>query len=76
MGGVASRIYLVVHNSGFPRGEAFDFHFGVPALERFVCVFDTANRQVGFANTRFTNANLNFLNLADWNTRYVEYIEL
>ncbi|KAG6813214.1 hypothetical protein H0H92_013101 [Tricholoma furcatifolium] len=59
IGGVASDIYLIVGNLGTPSGEGFDFVNGLVFLERFYAVFDTANRQVGFATTSFTDATTN-----------------
>ena len=58
MGGVANQIYLIVGDIGTAIGGP-SFILGTTVLERFYCVFDTANKQVGLANTPFTNANLN-----------------
>ncbi|KAJ7107809.1 aspartic peptidase A1 [Mycena epipterygia] len=59
IGGQANLIYLIVANLGTPSGEGFDFVNGVVFLERFYSVFDTTNKQVGFATTPFTTATTN-----------------
>jgi cathepsin E len=59
IGGQANRIYLIVGNLGTPSGEGFDFVNGFVFLERFYSVFDTTNKQVGFATTPFTTATTN-----------------
>ncbi|PPQ63824.1 hypothetical protein CVT24_009774 [Panaeolus cyanescens] len=59
IGGVASRIYLIVADLGSPSGEGLDFINGFAFLERFYSVFDTANKRVGFATTPFTQATTN-----------------
>ncbi|KAF8893667.1 acid protease [Gymnopilus junonius] len=59
IGGVANAIYLIVSDLGTPSGEGFDFVNGFAFLERFYSVFDTANNQVGFATTSFTDATSN-----------------
>ncbi|KAJ7751197.1 aspartic peptidase domain-containing protein [Mycena maculata] len=59
IGGSASSIYLVVANWGAPEGEGLDFINGYAFLERFYSVFDTGNKQVGFATTAFTTATTN-----------------
>ncbi|KAF8665498.1 hypothetical protein AX16_000513 [Volvariella volvacea WC 439] len=59
IGGNANSIYLIVGDLGSNSGEGFDFINGYAFLERFYSVFDTANRQVGFATTPFTRATTN-----------------
>jgi len=59
IGGQANLIYLIVSNLGTPSGEGFDFVNGFVFLERFYSVFDTTNKQVGFATTPFTTATTN-----------------
>ncbi|KAJ7445944.1 aspartic peptidase A1 [Mycena galericulata] len=59
IGGRANTIYLIVGNLGTPSGEGFDFVNGFAFLERFYSVFDSANKQVGFATTSFTDATTN-----------------
>ena len=59
IGGVASRIYLVVADLGSPSGEGFDFILGLPFLERFYSVYDTAEHRVGLSYTHFTFADTN-----------------
>ena len=64
MGGIANQIYLIVHSlDTISGGDRFSFIIGLTALERFYSVFDTDNKQVGLAKTRFTNANINL----NWN---------
>jgi hypothetical protein len=58
-GGVASQIYLIVVDLLTPSGSGLDFNLGIYFLQRFYTVFDTGNKQVGFAPTNFTNANIN-----------------
>ncbi|KAJ7467842.1 aspartic peptidase A1 [Mycena galericulata] len=59
IGGTASGIYLVVADLGSDSGEGLDFINGYTFLERYYSVFDTANKQVGFATTAFTTATTN-----------------
>jgi cathepsin E len=59
IGGVSGHIYLIVGDIGSPSGEGLDFILGIPFLERFYSVFDTANQQVGLAYTTLTYANTN-----------------
>jgi cathepsin E len=59
IGGLAADIYLIVGNLGTPSGEGFDFVNGMTFLERFYAVFDTTNKQVGFATTSFTDSTIN-----------------
>ncbi|KAJ7170197.1 aspartic peptidase A1 [Mycena filopes] len=59
IGGTASGIYLIVADLGSNSGEGLDFINGYAFLERFYSVFDTTNKQVGFATTPFTTATTN-----------------
>jgi len=59
IGGISSRIYLIVANLGTPSGEGFDFVNGFAFLERFYSVFDSSKNTVGFATTPFTKATSN-----------------
>ena len=59
IGGLSSRIYLIVNNLGTPSGEGLDFINGQTFLERFYAVFDTAGHRVGLATTPFTDATTN-----------------
>ncbi|KAJ6606850.1 aspartic peptidase A1 [Mycena sp. CBHHK59/15] len=59
IGGQANLIYVIVANLGTPSGQGFDFVNGFAFLERFYSVFDTTNKQVGFATTAFTTATTN-----------------
>ncbi|KAJ7040327.1 aspartic peptidase A1 [Mycena alexandri] len=59
IGGTATGIYLIVADLGSNSGEGLDFINGYAFLERFYSVFDTANKQVGFATTPFTTATTN-----------------
>jgi len=59
IGGVAGDIYLIVADIGTPSGEGLDFINGMTFLERFYAVFDTTNKQVGFATTSFTSSTIN-----------------
>jgi cathepsin E len=62
IGGVASKIYLIVNNFG---GTSINDTFGISAvvgmafLERFYSVYDTANLRVGLAKTALTFATSN-----------------
>lgn len=73
---VSGRIYLVVGTLGANSmtgspGNTIECVMGMPFLERFYAVFDTAHSQVGLAYTSFTNAISNS-QAGIWNTRYVE----
>ncbi|KAH9065697.1 aspartic peptidase A1 [Lactarius vividus] len=59
IGGVSTRIYLIVNDLGSPSGQGLDFINGYTFLERFYSVFDTTNNRVGFATTSFTTATTN-----------------
>ncbi|OBZ76477.1 Polyporopepsin [Grifola frondosa] len=59
IGGTADFVYLIVGDLGTNSGEGFDFVDGMTFLERFYYVFDSANSQVGFATTQFTDATTN-----------------
>ncbi|KAG2073289.1 acid protease [Suillus decipiens] len=59
-GGKKGSIYLIVRNLGERIGEGdFDFVNGYAFMQRFYTVFDATNRQVGFATTPFTDADIN-----------------
>ncbi|KAF8879852.1 aspartic protease [Infundibulicybe gibba] len=59
IGGVAGNIYLIIGDLGTPSGEGFDFVNGFALLERFYTVFNSTNREVGFATTSFTTSTVN-----------------
>jgi cathepsin E len=59
IGGTPNGIYLVVSDLGTPSGQGLDFINGQGFLERFYVVFDTTNKQIGFAPTDFTHATTN-----------------
>ncbi|KAJ7593274.1 aspartic peptidase A1 [Mycena floridula] len=59
IGGISSRVYLIVADLGSPSGEGFDFINGYAFLERFYSVFDSATNSVGFATTAHTQDNTN-----------------
>ena len=59
IGGNSQNVYLIVNDLGTPSGEGLDFINGFTFLERFYSVFDTANKQVGFAETNNTFAQTN-----------------
>ena len=52
-------MYLIAADLGTPSGEGFDFVDGMVFLARFYYVFDSANSQVVFATTEFTNSEVN-----------------
>ncbi|KAG1729287.1 acid protease [Suillus lakei] len=56
IGGNSDSIYLVVNDIGSNSGTGLDFINGYSFLQRFYSVYDTTNRQVGFATTSSTNA--------------------
>ena len=60
MGGDPEKIYLIVRDIADIGGGLPLFIFGIVLLERFYCVFDATNKQVGFANNLFTGAKVNF----------------
>ena len=60
IGGSADSLYLVVSDLGSSSGEGLDFINGYAFLERFYSVYDSANAQIGFAETNFTKATVNF----------------
>jgi hypothetical protein len=73
IGGIAGLLYLAVNDIGILGGDVsfkFEFILGVPFLQRFICVFDSDNNQVGIANNPYTNDNVNVI------TRDVVYPEL
>ncbi|KAJ7201369.1 family A1 protease [Mycena pura] len=59
IGGTADSIYLIVADIGSSSGSGLDFINGMTFLERFYSVYDTTNRQVGFATTAYTTATTN-----------------
>ncbi|KAI0942955.1 hypothetical protein AcV7_002235 [Taiwanofungus camphoratus] len=59
IGGDADAIYLVIADIGSPSGSGVDFINGMSFLERFYAVYDVGSSRVGFANTRYTNADTN-----------------
>ncbi|KAI0365368.1 acid protease [Pilatotrama ljubarskyi] len=59
IGGDADSVYLIVADLGSDSGEGLDFIDGFTFLERFYNVWDSANSQVGFATTPFTDATTN-----------------
>jgi len=59
VGGDLGSIYLIVGDIGNPSGSGLDFINGYAFLQRFYSVYDTGNRQVGFATTAFTDAKTN-----------------
>lgn len=44
---------------GENSGDGFDFINGYLWMERFYTVFDTPNKQIGIATTKYTNAEVN-----------------
>ncbi|KAI5834837.1 acid protease [Schizophyllum commune Tattone D] len=60
IGGSADSLYLVVSDLGSSSGEGLDFINGYAFLERFYSVYDSANAQLGFAETNFTKATVNY----------------
>ncbi|KAG6334303.1 hypothetical protein ID866_4782 [Astraeus odoratus] len=59
VGGTSDRIYLVVGDIGMPSSGGLDFVNGMAFLERFYSVYDTDNSRVGFAQTPFTEKDIN-----------------
>jgi pepsin A len=59
IGGTAGSIYLIVGDLGSPSGQGLDFIDGYAFLERFYSVYDTTNKRVGFAKTKYTKATTN-----------------
>jgi len=55
LGGAADAIYLIVADIGSNSGSGLDFINGYTFLQRFYSVYDTGNKQVGFAQTAHTN---------------------
>lgn len=60
VGGTPDAIYLVAGDNGAPSGQGLDWINGQTWIERFYCVFDTAHKRIGFANTPFTKATTNY----------------
>ncbi|KZT50985.1 acid protease [Calocera cornea HHB12733] len=50
-GGSRTSYYSIVSDLGSPSGQGLDFINGYFFLERFYSVYDTTNKQVGFATT-------------------------
>jgi cathepsin E len=59
IGGVSSKIYLIVGDLGTPSGAGLDFILGMTFFERFYVVLDSGNSRVGLAPTSFTDATTN-----------------
>ncbi|EGN98549.1 hypothetical protein SERLA73DRAFT_91976 [Serpula lacrymans var. lacrymans S7.3] len=59
LGGEDGQIYLIVSSLGTPSGQGLDFINGFGWLQRYYSVFDTANAQLGFATTPYTDATTN-----------------
>ncbi|KAI5895030.1 acid protease [Schizophyllum commune H4-8] len=59
IGGTPKGYYLVVASMGSPEGQGLDFINGYAFLERFYSYYDTANAEMGFATTKYTNATVN-----------------
>ncbi|KAF8073954.1 acid protease [Lyophyllum atratum] len=59
IGGEEGKIYLITADMGTSSGAGLDFINGFAFLQRFYTVFDTTNSRVGFARTKFTNAEIN-----------------
>ncbi|KAH9841357.1 acid protease [Rhodofomes roseus] len=59
LGGESGKIYLVTSDLGSNSGQGLDFINGFAWLQRFYSVFDTTNKQVGIANTQYTDATTN-----------------
>ncbi|KAG8221352.1 acid protease [Butyriboletus roseoflavus] len=59
IGGTIDSIYLVVADIGTPSGSGLDFINGYTFLERYYSIYDTANGQVGFASTAYTDSSTN-----------------
>ncbi|KAG2363009.1 aspartic peptidase domain-containing protein [Suillus spraguei] len=59
IGGSSNNIYLVINDIGSNSGSGLDFINGYSFLQRFYSVFDTTNKQVGFATTSSTSATSN-----------------
>ncbi|OBZ76884.1 Polyporopepsin [Grifola frondosa] len=59
LGGTKDGIYLIVGDLGSSSGSGLDFIIGMSFLERFYSVYDVGNKRVGFAKTKYTNAETN-----------------
>jgi cathepsin E len=59
IGGISTRIYLIVNDLGTPSGQGLDFINGYTFFERFYSVLDTTNKRIGLATTSFTHATTN-----------------
>ena len=59
IGGTTAFIYLVINDLGTPSGSGLDFVLGFTFLERFYTVYETVNQLIGFAQTEFTDVEIN-----------------
>ncbi|EMD38755.1 hypothetical protein CERSUDRAFT_47733 [Gelatoporia subvermispora B] len=59
IGGTDDNVYITIASDGTPSGTGRDFTLGLVWLERFYVVYDSANNQVGLANTQYTNSTIN-----------------
>ena len=59
IGGQENSIYLAISEIGADQVGTLGFIMGQIVLERLYSVFDSSNNQVGFATTKYTNANIN-----------------
>jgi cathepsin E len=59
IGGTSDGIYLIVQDISYSRVSGVDFILGRPFLERFYTVLDSGKSSVGFATTKFTEADTN-----------------
>jgi len=56
IGGRHDSVYLMFGKLGTNTGQGFDFILGYTFLERFYVVFNTGNRRVGLAETKWTRS--------------------
>jgi hypothetical protein len=59
IGGSSNATYLVVSDLGSNSGQGLDFIDGYTFLERYYTIYDTSNKQIGFAQTPYTFATSN-----------------
>ena len=59
IGGDDDSIYLVIGDMGSKSGEGLDFINGYSWLERFYHVYVPQRNSVGFANTQYTQSEVN-----------------
>ncbi|KZV93318.1 aspartic proteinase from Irpex Lacteus [Exidia glandulosa HHB12029] len=59
IGGQANGVYLVVADLGTPSGSGLDVIAGQVFMERFYTSFDSTNKKVGLAQTKYTSASVN-----------------